>query len=199
MSNRAGVIEIKERGRGRPPVSVDSHYAVPEQAAAFGISLPEMKVSNERFISPIDVGKILNVTGEAVKQWIYRRRLPAVKLANGYWKIKVADFEGFFKARIAVGKHQVLITDNINSGSSEVIDAVKNLGNQSVLAHNYADALLKALDQLPTLFINCVDPDDPGCWKFTEKIRSHKSLRRVPILFIAGIKISDSDTESAVK
>ena len=70
---------------------------VAEQAAAYGVSVPAEPSISERFLSPNDIGKILNVTGEAVKQWIYHRRLPAVKLANGYWKVKVVDFEAFLR------------------------------------------------------------------------------------------------------
>lgn len=198
MSKKVSVVENTKRGPGRPRGPVVRQNANIEQAAAYGVSLPEENFSNGRFISPNDVGKILNVTGEAVKQWIYRRKLPAVKLANGYWKIKVADFEAFVKARIEVGKLQIIITDGLNSDCSEVLDAIKHLDHQFILAHNYSDALLKALDHIPALFIVCIHLGDPECWKFTEKIRSHKLLRRIPILFIAGQKISDDDIERAV-
>lgn len=187
--------EVK-RKRGRPR---GAQEVVSEQAAAYGISLPVLTDTGERFLSPNDIGKILNVTGEAVKQWIYRRKLPAVKLANGYWKVKVADFEGFLKARTEVGRRHVLITDGGNSGSKEVLAAIEELGHQAVLAHNYPDALLKALDHFPALFVICISQNDPECWKFAERVRSNKSLRSFPILFIGGNSISDDDTERAVK
>lgn len=187
--------EKEKRKRGRPR---GTQEVVSEQAAAYGISLPVLTDTGERFLSPNDIGKILNVTGEAVKQWIYRRKLPAVKLANGYWKVKVADFEGFLKARTEVGRRHVLITDGGGAGSSEIIKAVEELGHQPVLAHNYPDALLKALDHFPAMFVICISPNDPECWKFSDRIRSNKSLRSFPILFIGGTTISDSDTENAV-
>jgi len=186
----------EKRKRGRPR---GTQEVVSEQAAAYGISLPVLTDTGERFLSPNDIGKILNVTGEAVKQWIYRRKLPAVKLANGYWKVKVADFEGFLKARTEVGRRHVLITDGGNSGSAEVCKAVDELGHQPVLAHNYPDALLKALDHFPALFVICISQNDPECWKFAEKVRSNKSLRSFPILFIGGTTITDADTEKAVQ
>ncbi len=186
----------EKRKRGRPR---GAQEVVSEQAAAYGISLPVLTDTGERFLSPNDIGKILNVTGEAVKQWIYRRKLPAVKLANGYWKVKVADFEGFLKARTEVGRRHVLITDGGNSGSKEVLAAIEELGHQAVLAHNYPDALLKALDHFPALFVICISQNDPECWKFAERVRSNKSLRSFPILFIGGNSISDDDTERAVK
>src|SRR5882724_8786480 len=108
----------EKRKRGRPR---GHQEVVSEQAAAYGISVPVLTDNGERFLSPNDIGRILNVTGEAVKQWIYRRKLPAVKLANGYWKVKVTDFESFLKARTEVGRRHVLITDGGNTGSSEII------------------------------------------------------------------------------
>src|ERR1041385_5094653 len=59
--------------------------------------LMECAFRNYRRLSPDQIGKILNVTGEAVKYWIHLGRLPAVKMQNGYWKIRVADVEGFLK------------------------------------------------------------------------------------------------------
>jgi CheY-like chemotaxis protein len=172
---------------------------VAEQASVYGISVPVLRNDGERFLSPNDIGRILNVTGEAVKQWIYRRKLPAIKLANGYWKVKVADFEGFLKARTEVGRRHVLITDGSNSGSNEIVEAVESLGHQPVRAHNYPDALLKSLDHFPALFVICISEKDPDSWKFAQRIRSHKSLRSLPILFIGGNDISDDETENAVK
>jgi len=186
--------EKRKRGRPRRPIEV-----VSDQATAYGVSVPVLTDKGERFLSPNEIGRVLNVTGEAVKQWIYRRKLPAVKLANGYWKVKVADFEGFLKARTEVGRRQVLITDGGNSGSAEIVKAVEALGHQPVLAHNYPDALLKSLDQFPAIFVICIAPNDPDCWKFAAKIRWHKSLRSFPILFIGGTTISDEDAERAIE
>src|ERR1019366_10683000 len=108
----------EKRKRGRPR---GMQQVVSEQAELYGINVPVLTDTGERFLSPNDIGKILNVTGEAVKQWIYRRKLPAVKLANGYWKVKVAAFEGFLKARTEIGRRHILITDGGNLGSSEVV------------------------------------------------------------------------------
>ena len=46
---------------------------VAEEAAQYGIRAPAVLPPGERFISPNEAGRILNVTGEAVKQWIYHR------------------------------------------------------------------------------------------------------------------------------
>jgi len=189
----AGVEGKRKRGRPRSMPEVTM-----EQAAAYGITVPVLNDTGERFLSPNDIGKVMNVSGEAVKQWIYRRKLPAVRLANGYWKVRVADLEGFLKARTEVGRFHVLITDGANSGSKEIVAAAEALNLQPVIAHNYPDALLKALDHFPSLFIICVSPSDPGCWKFAEKIRSNKALRSFPILFIGGESISDDQTDLAL-
>ena len=186
----------EKRKRGRPRKSPE---IISDQAAAYGISLPLVTDTGEQFLSPNDIGKILNVTGEAVKQWIYRRKLPAVKLANGYWKVKISAFEDFLKSRTEIGRRHVLITDGGNSGSSEIVKAIEDLGHQPVLAHNYPDALLKSLDHLPSMFVICISSNDVGCWKFAERIRSNKSLRSFPILFIGGTSITESDTENAVQ
>src|SRR6266550_2898820 len=127
MNKKAAGNGEHKRKRGRPR---GTQEVVSEQAAAYGISLPVLTDTGERFLSPNDIGKILNVTGEAVKQWIYRRKLAAVKLANGYWKVRVADFEGFLKARTEVGRRQVLVTDGAKAGSKEIVDAIEALGHQ---------------------------------------------------------------------
>lgn len=184
-----------KRKRGRPR---GMQQVVAEQAIAYGVHVPDLEDTSERFISPNDIGKILNVTGEAVKQWIYRRKLPAVKLANGFWKVKVTDFEGFLRARTEVGRRTVLITDGVNAGTKEIIDAINQLGLQPVLANNYPDALLKSLDHLPALFVICVSNNDPESWKFAERVRSNKSLRSFPILLIAGNSVTEAETGRAV-
>src|ERR1700748_2516492 len=126
MNKKTGPGGEEKRKRGRPR---GTQEVVSEQAAAYGISLPVLTDTGERFLSPNEIGKILNVTGEAVKQWIYRRRLPAIKLANGYWKVRVADFEAFLRARHEVGRRHILITDTARGDLKEVIDAVEKLGH----------------------------------------------------------------------
>jgi twitching motility two-component system response regulator PilH len=172
---------------------------VAEQAAAYGVSVPGEPAASERFLSPNEIGKILNVTGEAVKQWIYHRRLPAVKLANGYWKVRVGDFEQFLKARFEVGRRRVMITDSKSSDFTEVTKVVEKLGHQVITAHNYADALLKALDHHPALFIINLSSKDTDPWKLTEKIRGTKALRNAPILLLADSDLSEADAEHALE
>lgn len=182
----------RAKGRGRDSVAA-------EQAAAYGVSLPTEPAASERFLSPNEIGRILNVTGEAVKQWIYHRRLPAIKLANGYWKVKVADFESFLKARHDVGRRRILVTDSKTNELKEVMQAIEKLGHEAVVAHNYADGMLKALDHYPALFVINLSPRDADPWKFAEKIRQTKALKNFPILLVADSDLSDADAERALK
>jgi CheY-like chemotaxis protein len=175
----------------------DGQGFIAEHAAAYGVNLPDQLEPSERYLSPNEIGKILNLTGEAVKQWIYQRRLPAVKLANGYWKVKVSDFEAFLKARHEIGRRRVLITDT--QEMSDIHTIVEKLGHQPVAAHNYADALLKSLDHHPALFIiNCstaaMEP-----WKLISKIRNTKALKSIPILLVADAELSEHDAERALE
>jgi len=182
----------RKKDRGRQSVAA-------EQAALYGVSLPQQPAEGERVLSPNEIGKILNVTGEAVKQWIYHRRLPAVKLPNGYWKVKVSDFQQFLKARNEVGKRRVLVTDTREGDLKDVLGIVENLGHQPVVAHNYADALLKASDNHPALFVINISMKEADGWKLAEKIRAQKSLRNAPILLLADADLSDEDADRAVQ
>jgi len=49
----------------------------------------------EGCISPNEAAKKLNITGEAIKQWIYKGRLPAAKAENGYWWVRDNDIKKF--------------------------------------------------------------------------------------------------------
>ncbi|MEI6234046.1 MAG: helix-turn-helix domain-containing protein [Planctomycetota bacterium] len=194
---KAPVVAVK-RKRGRPSHKDSSTFIASEQASAYGISLPQLAEPNERYLSPDDIGSILNITPEAVKQWIYRRKLPAVKLANGYWKVRVRDFEGFLRARSEIGSRHVLVTDGGHGDIKPITDAIEAAGFRAVVAMNYSDALLKALDHLPSMFIVCISPNDPDCWKFAERVKAQKALRSFPILFLGGKTISDEETDKAV-
>lgn len=141
----------------------------------------------------------MNLTGEAVKQWIYQRRLPAIKLANGYWKVKVADFEAFLKARHEVGRRRVLVTVSAEDPMTDILQAIEELGHQTITTSNYADALLKSLDHHPALFvINCAASQNEP-WKLAEKIRVTKALKNVPILLTSSSELTESDADRALQ
>jgi CheY-like chemotaxis protein len=188
-------MNVKKRRKKRG----DPHQFIAEQAAAYGVTVPGEPNSTERFLSPNDIGKILNLTGEAVKQWIYQRRLPAVKLANGYWKVRVSDFEAFLKARHEVGRRRVLITENKEGDMADVVKAVQDLGHQPITSQNYADALLKSLDHHPALFVINCSAKDGECWRLAEKIRATKALKNIPILLVAIDELSEADADRALE
>lgn len=187
----SGTGKRRKRRESRPGI-------VSEQAEAYGVNIPGEPSSSERFLSPNDIGKILNITGEAVKQWIYQRRLPAVKLANGYWKVRVSDFEAFLKARHEVGRRRVLLTATKTDEMQDIAKAVESLGHQPICSHNYADALLKSLDHHPALFVLNVSAPEAEPWRLADKVRNTKALRNVPILLVSNGDLSDTDAERAV-
>ena len=117
MAGKVGKSGNGRRGRKRRMQPM----VVGEEAARYGIRAPSSLPPSERYLSPNEAGRILNVTGEAVKQWVYHRRLPATKLSNGYWKIKVQDLEDFIKARRNLGQKKIMVIDAAGPGLGEVV------------------------------------------------------------------------------
>lgn len=185
---------VKKRGRRRMEPTI-----VAEEAARYGFTAPEALPPAERYISPNEAGRILNVTGEAVKQWIYHRRLPATKLSNGYWKVKVSDLEDFIKARQDLSHRRILVIDNQGSSLNEMIAAIEKLGHEPVIAHNVSDAMLKAVDLLPSLFIVNLSLNPTECWKLVDRIRKTRNIRRLPILILADGDLKESESETALE
>lgn len=174
-----------------------SYHLSSGYAKEFGIHIPAEPT--QRYLSPNDIGKLLNLTGEAVKQWIYHRRLPAVKLSNGYWKVKASDLEKFLKSRNDLGKRTVLLAAN-HIESREVLDStVQSMGHNIIISTSSADALLKACSHLPALIIINCSSSDPDPWKFAEKIRNTKSLRTTPILLVGQHELSDTEAAIAIE
>lgn len=168
------------------------HVAVRESDLGFDLT-EKTPAPGDRLLSPNEIGKLLGVTGEAVKQWIYNRKLPAVKLANGYWKIKVSDFEKFIRDRREVGRLQVLLD------REDVVlqEAITGAGHSVVIANNSADVLVKAADRPPSIFI--FSHRNPELWRLAKRVRDHKGLRRLPILVLVAGVVSDTITDEALK
>lgn len=176
-----------------------TYQVVAEHAATYGVSVPGEATASQRFLSPNDIGKILSLTGEAVKQWIYQRRLPAVKLSNGYWKIKVSDLEAFLKARQEMAKRRVLIVSDSTDLMPDVTSTVHQLGNESIISSSYADALLKAIDHHPALIVINCNSTQVDYWRFAQKIRGTKALRNVSILLMGSEELSETESERAIE
>ena len=171
---------------------------VAEQAALYGIKVPSRVPPTERYISPNEAGRLLNITGEAVKQWIYQRRLPATKLSNGYWKVKVSDLEEFMKARHNLNQKKILIVDHPGSSLQDLVAAFEKSGHQAVVAHNSADALLKANDLFPALFVVNVSLDNLDGWKLIEKVRKTRNIKNMPVLVISDRELKEAESEQAL-
>jgi excisionase family DNA binding protein len=163
-------------------------------AEQFGISLPERE---EETLSPNQVGTILGITGEAVKQWIYARRLPAVKLGNGYWKVKKEDLEQYISSKSKAPSSVVLIA-SLNEDNKELIGrAVSSNGCTLVQAITFTEAVLKATAQYPAALIVDLDHTD-FAWKLVEYIRKTKSLSRTPIALLCKAELSEQDLNKAI-
>lgn len=171
------------------------HAIIPSAsvATAMGVTLP--KQTGEKWLSPNQVGKILNVTGEAVKQWIYNHRLPAVKIANGYWKIKVSDLETYLKVRNEFGRRRILLAV---ANADQYKAVIEEMGHDAIIATNHADALLKVADRQPSLAVIEVGAAVDG-WKIARGMRNNNQVRNCPILIVSGQPLGEADVEQALE
>lgn len=146
----------------------------------------------ENTLSPNEVGSILGLTGEAVKQWIYHRHLPATKLVNGYWKVKKSDLERFIQDRIRLPKRIVLTygAGNFNFVPDE------DLRIEYVSANGSVDALLKARRMQPVAAI--IDCSTVDGWAVVKKLRGSANTRKVPILILMDSELSQVDLDQVL-
>jgi CheY-like chemotaxis protein len=169
-----------------------------EQAIKYGIEpLPELK-GLDRFLTPNQAGRLLNVTGEAVKQWIYRGRLPATKQTNGYWMIRAADLESFINARQTYDRKRVLLLCSNDADRDILCEVLVASGHEPVLAHNFTDALLKTADLKPSAFVVQTNLAGGMCWRFLERIRAMEHVRGTAVLLMAPAQLSESEEERAL-
>jgi len=138
--------------------------------------------SAPEFLSPNAAGRELGITGEAVKQWIYQRKLPATKLANGYWRILREDLERFVKERREGGRRRLLIVGEI---AQRIAPDVEASGWQALVAHNPVDAVVRAFDCRPSAILIDLASLGEGGWAAAEKIRERRGTKGLPILFVA--------------
>ena len=158
-------------------------------AAEYGVAVPAQLDAGS--LSPNEVGEILGVTGEAVKQWIYHRRLPAVKLSNGYWRVQSADLERFLQARQEVGKLKILVAAG-EDALPLVTEAINEIGHSAVVANGLADAVLKANDLRPNLLI--IDITGwKDAWKLCDVIRTSATTKHAAILLMANRALADDE------
>ncbi len=137
------------------------------------------------------------MTSEAVKHWIYRRRLPATKLANGYWKVRVSDFEAYLRGFEEAAVRAILVAGLDDDAQTVATKAIESLGCRVVVGFNYIDALLKAADEGPAMFVIGLSKDD-STRQLAEKIRATHTLRGVPILLVSDAKPTDAEAQWAL-
>jgi len=143
------------------------------------------KDAREDYISPNRAGMIAGVSGEAVKQWIYGRKLPAVKLPNGYWRISESDLESYLARRRQPSKMRVLVASSDASLAKAARAALSDSSFDVVAASNTIDALMKAVDGKPSvIFIDLTDGNIDGL-ELARKLRSTRGFRRLPVVFIS--------------
>ena len=178
----------RKRVRNEPRIN-------PSVAKEYGFH-DKKDANSERYVSPNEAAKILNVTGECIKQWIYHRRLPAVKLSNGYWKISIADLEKFMAAKEKPDNRKVLLFDRAGSPLQSIAAQLESNGFEVIFANNHMDALLKAVDLIPGLFLVNVSLD--GGWNLIKKVRESRHVRRLPILVITETVFDNETLDSAM-
>lgn len=127
-------------------------------------------------LSPNEVGSMLGITGEAVKQWIYTQKLSAVRLANGYWRISRSDLQQFLNSRnrAALPRLLAFVRDKV----WEILQSPEMQESYCTLrANNYADSILKTSSWKPKIMIVDVDEYAQDGWRaLRHKVRAEQFL-----------------------
>lgn len=148
-------------------------------------------------LSPNEAAKILNITGETVKQWIYTGKLTATKLPNGYYRIKHADLNHYLETRRSAAP--VLTFADRNKALQDALARIANDKNLDFTTiSNTSGALKQFKNQPPNLLV--VDLDGfKGGWNLIRKIRSTSSYGSPKILLLSRKGLSDRETAAAVR
>lgn len=160
-------------------------------ARQLDISLPDEK---DRTVSPNEAAEMLGITGEAIKQWVYHGRLPAVKLGNGYWRIRVSDLSQFLKKRLGSPKHSVLISPCDKPTLDSIVTVVDALGQTALVAYSDIDAQLKLRNESPSVLI--LDLSHHSGWAMFDKITPNV-LRG--LLLITNSALTDAQTRQIIQ
>jgi len=187
-----GFAESVTPGRG------PQYTSVPTQTEIFSVSVSPINNANVT-LSPNEAARIFKVTGEAVKLWIFNKRLPAVKMPNGYWRIKRTDLEIFLRGRQKVGRRGILICTSKSDKLLEIIDAIKETSHDPMFANSFPDAVLKAIHHFPALLIFNISQREIDSWKMIKRIRATKTPSDIPILLIGDNAMSEIEAEQAVQ
>ncbi len=146
----------------------------------------------EEFLSPSAAGREHGVTGEAVKQWIYRRKLPATKLPNGYWRIARSDLDRFARERTNGASARILLVGKLAAGMASDLEAA---GWRTIVAHNPVDAVVRAIDNRPAVAVIDLVSLGEGGWTLAEKLRTTRGTKKLSVI-LAAPKGAESDPEA---
>ena len=157
---------------------------------------PKSQKGHDNTISPNAAGRILGVTGEAVKQWIYQKKLPAVKISNGYWRLTLKDLEEFIKARHSQQEVRTVVCCGFSADEQSLLKkVVEKLGHAPVVAVGLAEANKCLSTHNPGLYVINLTWRD--AWPLVKKIRSHKHVQTSIILYSTK-DLEGSDVDRAL-
>lgn len=176
------------------PLQIDT-----EKAKEYGLKPATVPEPKDLLISPNEAARILNVTDQCVRQWIYHSQLNATKLRNGYWRIRVGDIEEYIKARGQMDRKRVVILCPEAQARKAVIAAVEAGGYVPIDVADPTDALLKTQDVKATAFIVDVAMPGQAGWRFLKKVRKLRHARSSTILLLSDKAPSESDEDKALK
>lgn len=159
-------------------------------AKAAAVQLEKQHKDKNKFLAPSEISELLGVTSEAIKQWIYTRRLPAIKLTNGYWKVKVADLAAYLKSKYDIQRRILIFSEP--AGLPQFPPNA-----QIILTASYADAVIKAAFVMPSILI--ADEGLEDSWKLIKKLRETKMTRNVPVIFFSRTGFAKMDVDKAVE
>ena len=179
-------------GHRRTQISVSA-----DEAKKYGLTAPGLPSKRDQYISPSEAGRILGIDGQKVKHWIYQRRLPAVKESNGYWKIKVSDLEQFMTVKNNHSSRRILIFDRGGKTLDHTIKQLTTAGHEIIIAQNLFDAMLKAADLVPAMFMVNVSID--GGWDLIRKIRGTRQIKRLPVIVLSDSALTGEKLDWALE
>ncbi len=108
------------------------------------------------YMTPNQAGDSVGLTGEAVKQWIYKGKLKAIKMVNGYWRINKETFQEFMEGRAHLGGH-VLVISKDKAVRSLVALVFTDSDYTNCVTDTKVDAILQAASLRPGIIIFDLD------------------------------------------
>lgn len=149
-------------------------------------------------VSPNEAAKVLNVTGEAVKQWIYAGDLKATKLPNGYWRIKHEDLKAYLETRQNVVPMVYVATCCDPILAERILGVAGKLGHKAGSVMSTSDALKQFDQSAPKLLL--VDLGNfPDGWKLIRKVRGTSYYGSPKILLVGKEPLGEKETGDALR